>query len=174
MLTEPLKTLTEPCLRHSNALRAWIMNSLVSSFCWWRDVGGRVGDFIWILLCCICCECVRSLCELGGRVGVFYLFLICCICFICVLSVVDYPVSTRWAGGCFFYKLFALFCIKYLLSLCTILAGVLFANRCDCILLHLCTIGTGLTRWVGGYFFILFWLDFVLLTFLVTLTNRAC
>ena len=51
MLTKPLKTLTEPCLRHSNALRAWIMNGLVAYFCWWRDVGGRVGDFIWILLC---------------------------------------------------------------------------------------------------------------------------
>ena len=187
MLTEPLKTLTEPCLRHSNALRAWIMNSLVSYFCWWRDVGGRAGDFISILLCCICCVCVRSLCELGGRVGEFFfdcfafnllcllclctigwltcvnsvggwacffrslLLLICCICCVC-----DYPVSTRWAGGCFFYKLFALFCIKYLLSLCTIVAGVfLFAV---CFICESCSAvsernGSG---WLGGWVGIFF------------------
>ena len=115
MLTEPLKTLTEPCLRHSNALRAWIMNCLVSYFCWWRDVGGRAGDFISILLCCICCECVRSLCELGGRVGVFFWFLICCICFICVLSVDQLGGGV----GVFFFDCFA-FNLLYLLCLCTI------------------------------------------------------
>ena len=85
-------------------------------YCLLNTLGGRGGIgcicciclFVLIdLLCCICCVCVRFLCELGGRVGVVYLFLICCLWFICELLVdAIYPVTTRWAGGCFFFWLF--------------------------------------------------------------------